>query len=88
MNAFKQDLDKSLRSRTVYKYIHFQNKLFHALDKHALVKKKILTFNNNCFMTKPLRMAIMHRHKLKNIYVINQRRIKIWLAIKSNGIFK
>ena len=67
MNAFKQDLDKSLRNRTVYKYIHFQNKLFHTLDKHALVKKKILTFNNNRFVTEALRTAIMHRHKLKNI---------------------
>ena len=33
-----------------------------------LSKKKILRFNDNPFMTKALRKAIMHRSKLKNIF--------------------
>ena len=36
--------------------------------KHASIKKKILRFNNNPFMSKALRKAIMHKSKLKNIY--------------------
>ena len=40
-------------------------------------KKKILRFNDNPFMTKSLRKAIMHRSKVKNIY--NQTRaIEEW----------
>ena len=38
------------------------------LNKHAPIKKKIMRFNNNPFMSKALRKAIMHRSKLKNIY--------------------
>ena len=38
------------------------------LHKHAPIKKKILRFNDNPFMTKSLRKAIIHRLKLKNIY--------------------
>ena len=33
-----------------------------------LSKRKILRFNDNPFMTKALRKAIMHRSKLKNIF--------------------
>ena len=33
-----------------------------------LSKKKILRFNDNSFMTKALRKAIMHRSKLKKVF--------------------
>ena len=36
------------------------------LDKIAPVKVKVLRFNNNAFMTKSLRKAIMLRSRLKN----------------------
>ena len=36
------------------------------LDKK--LRKKILRFNNNSFMIKVLRKAIMHRSRLKNLY--------------------
>ena len=37
------------------------------LNKHAPIKKKIMLFNNNPFMSKALRKAIMDKSKLKNI---------------------
>ena len=39
--------------------------------------KKIARFNNSPFMTKTLRKAIMHRSRLKNIY-IRKRNDKNW----------
>ena len=47
---------------------HFQSIFLETLHKHAPIKKKILRFNDNPFMTKALRKAIMHRSKLKNIF--------------------
>ena len=38
------------------------------LNKHAPIKKKIMRSNNNPFMSKALRKAIMHRSKLNYIY--------------------
>ena len=35
------------------------------LNKHAPIKVKILRYNNNSFMTRNLRRAIMRRSKLK-----------------------
>ena len=47
------------------------------LNNHAPVKKKIVRFNNSPFMIKTLRKAIMHRSRLKHIYIyIRQRNIK------------
>ena len=40
-------------------------------------KEKIVRFNNSPFMTKTLRKAIMHRSRLKNIY-IPKRNDKNW----------
>ena len=45
------------------------------VNNHAPVKKKIVRFNNSPFMIKTLRKAIMHRSRLKYIY-IRQRNIK------------
>ena len=36
------------------------------------IKKKIMHFNNNPFMSKALRKAAMHRSKLKNVYNKNR----------------
>ena len=40
-------------------------------------KEKIVRFNNSPFMTKTLRKTIMHRSRLKNIY-IPKRNDKNW----------
>ena len=46
----------------------FQNTFIQDLNTHTLVKKKVQGFNNNRFITKQLRKAIMRRSRLKNIY--------------------
>ena len=49
-----------------------------------LSKKKILRFNDNPFMTKALRKAIMHRSKLKNIFH-KTRAKEDWNNYKNRG---
>ena len=68
IDSFKRDLGESLENHTSYDYSCFQNIFIALLNKHAPIKKKIIRFNNNPFMSKALRKAIMHRSKLKNIY--------------------
>ena len=69
MDNFKAELDNKLKSGVVTAYSNFQNIFIQVLNNHAPAKKKILLFNDNSFMTKTLRKAIMHRSRLKNIYV-------------------
>ena len=68
IDFFKRDLRESLENHTSYDYSCFQNIFIALLNKHAPIKKKIIRFNNNPFMSKALRKAIMHRSKFKNIY--------------------
>ena len=62
------------------------SKHLHSLNKHAPIKKKIMPFNNNPFMSKALRKAIMHRSKLKNIYN-NYRTEDNWANYKKQRNF-
>ena len=55
------------------------------LDAIAPIKKKILRFNHNTFMSKALRKAIMVRPKLKNKYKTELE--KIGTGIKNKGTF-
>ena len=60
--------------------------LFHlafktALDRFAPLKQKVLRNNNQPFMTKTLRKAIMNRSKSKNKFN-KQRNAKIWFDYK------
>ena len=68
MDQFKEDLDNNLKNTSITEYSHFQNIFREILHRHAPIKKKISRFNDNPFMTKSLRKAIMHRSKLKNIF--------------------
>ena len=68
MNNFKERLDNNLKNNSITEYSHFQNIFLEILHKHAAIKKKILRFNDDPFMTKALRKAIMHRSILKNIF--------------------
>ena len=54
MDTFKEDLDKNLGKRNVYEYTNFQNTLVYTFNKHSPIKKEILRFNNNSFITKAL----------------------------------
>ena len=56
------------------------------LNAHVPVKKKIQRFNNNPFMTKQLRKAIMHRSRLKNVFNKN-RTPKTWDSYKKQRNF-
>ena len=47
-------------------YNQFETAFCGVLNKHAPVEVKMLRHNNNSFMTKNLRKAIMHRSKFKN----------------------
>ena len=67
IDFFKRDPRESLENHTCYDYSCFQNIFIALLNKHAPVKKKIICFNKNPFMSKALRKAIMHRSKLKII---------------------
>ena len=68
MDSFSQDLEVCFKIHKVDEYLYFQKVVLQPLNKHASVKKKMLHFNNNHFMPRALREAIMHRSKLKNIY--------------------
>ena len=81
-----EDLDKNLKSNNTVNFSDFQNTLTTILHKRAPIKKKILRFNNNPFMSKAVRKAIMHRSKLKNIY--NKKRTDVnWANYKKQRNF-
>ena len=63
---FETELKLKLNSQTNLSYSTFQAVFLEILNKIAPVKVKVLCFNNNAFMTKSLRKAIMLRSKLKN----------------------
>ena len=69
MNNSKAELDDKLKSGVVTEYSNFQNIFIQVLNNHAPAKKKIVRFNNSSFMTETLRKAVMHRSRLKNIYI-------------------
>ena len=75
INFFKRDLQESLENHTSCGYSCFQNIFIELLNKHAPIKKKIMRFNNNPFMSKALRKTIMQRSKLKNIYNNHRTRL-------------
>ena len=86
MEIFKADLDQNLKCATSFEYSDFRRTLTRVLHNHALIKKKILRFNNSRFMTKTLRKAIMHRSKFKNIY--NKKRTNDnWVNYKKQRNF-
>ena len=63
---FETELKLKLNSQTNLSYPTFQAVFLEILNKIAPVKVKVLRFNNNAFMTKSLRKAIMLRSRLKN----------------------
>ena len=65
IDFFKRDLREGLENHTSYGYSCFQNIFIALLNKNTPIKKRIMRFNNNLFMSKALRKAIMHRSKLK-----------------------
>ena len=70
--SFNNELNELLKSEKEINYSLFENIFLQVLNAHAPVKKKIRRFNNNPFMTKQLRKAIMHRSRLKNVFNKNR----------------
>ena len=69
---FEDQLRSQLASIKTVVYAQFHEIFLKTLDASAPVKKKILRFNQNPFMSKALRKAIMVRSKLKNKYNKNR----------------
>ena len=65
-NIFEMRLQSKLKSETIIDYSQFQSMFLETLNNIAPVKMKILRYNNNSFMNKALRKAIMTRSRLKN----------------------
>ena len=63
---FETELKLKLNSQTNLSSSTFQAVFPEILNKIAPVKVKVLRFDNNAFMTKSLRKAIMLRSRLKN----------------------
>ena len=68
IEPFKREIGESSGNHTTYYYSYSQNIFIVLFNKHWPIKKKIMRFSNNSFMSKALRKANMHRLKSKNIY--------------------
>ena len=71
--SFNNDLDGLLKAENNMNYPTSQNIFLQVLNTHPPVRRKVQRFNNNHFMTKQLRKAVMRPSRLKNIY--NKTRI-------------
>ena len=84
--SFNNELNELLKSENDINYFLFENIFLQVVNAHAPVKKKIQRFNNNPFMTKQLRKAIMHRSRLE--YVFNKNCLpKTWNNYKKQRNF-
>ena len=82
----KLKLKLKLNSQASLSYATFQAVFLETLNKISPVKVKVLRFNNNSFMTKSLRKAIMLRSRLKNNF--NKKGLKkTGTIIRRKGIF-
>ena len=66
--TFKKALSDKLSRLESNTYSEFEKAFLTVLNKQAPLKTKFIRHNNNPFMTKELRKAIMKRSQLKNTY--------------------
>ena len=85
-DLFQKDLKENLAQEKDLDYKKFEKIFTTILDKHAKLKKKFLRYNNNAFMTKSLRKAIMTRSRLKNRF-IKHRTTENWNSYKKQRNF-
>ena len=83
---FEDQLRSQLASIKTVDYSQFHEIFPKILDAITPIKKKILRFDHNLFMSKALRKAIMVRSKLKNKYNKN-RTEENWDSCKKQRIF-
>ena len=72
LEKFRAKLFLSIDKKEVYCYSSFNETYTSLFHKYAPINKKILRYDNNSYMTKMLRKAIMLRSKLKNKYNENR----------------
>ena len=68
----------TLNSQTNLHYSNLQAVFVEVLNKIALIKIQVLRFNNNAFMTKCLKKAIIIRSRFKN----NFNKKKVWWKLE------
>ena len=81
---FLYDLDQQMIKGKFYKeknvYEIFSDAFKAIVNKHASLKKKIITGNNTLFMTKELQQAIMNRSRLMELHsALSASALKIFL---------
>ena len=81
---FEEDLKKHLSSVLDFKSLHLAFKT--TLDRFAFLKQNVVRNNNQPFMTKTLRKAIMKRSKSKHKFN-KERNAKNWSSYKHQGSF-
>ena len=60
-----------MEPRISYYYNKFEKIMMNILEKHAPNKRKYIRANETAYMTRPIKMTIMHRTKLKNKFIKN-----------------
>ena len=85
-NTFETRLQSKLNSKNIIDYSQFQSIFLEILNNIAPVKMKTLRFNNNPFMNKVLRKAIMTRSRLKDKFNSNSS-AKKWKSYKKQRNF-
>ena len=85
-NTSETRLQSKLKSETIIDYSQFQSIFLETLDNIVPVQTKILRYNNNPFMNKAFRKAIMTRSRLKNKFNKNSS-AKNWNSYKKERNF-
>ena len=85
-STFEKRLQSKLTLETIIDYSLFQPIFLETLNNEAPVKMKILRYNNNPFMNKALRKAIMARSRQKNEFDKNSS-AKNWCNYKKERNF-
>ena len=85
-DLFQVDLENGLRNLTDLTYTSFQEVFLRTLIYHAPIKKKVLRANENSFMSKVLRKAIMMPSRMKNLYLKNKTDLN-WSNYKKQRYF-
>ena len=87
IETFKKTLSYKSSRLESNSYSEFEKAFLTVLNNQAPLKTKFVRHNNNPFMTKELRKAIMKRSQLKNTHDKNHIYENWYLYKKNKGIF-
>ena len=83
---FKVDIENDFRNLTDLTYTSLEEIFLKTLGYCVSIKNKILQTNENTFMSKAFRKAIIMRSRIKHLYLKNKTD-RNWSTIKNKGIF-